>query len=125
MIIQFRDGLSEQEAENVLENYSLTKYKIDYNVYDMLDKYYIIVNKEKITDIRDKLRKENWTESTPAIEKGNYYIIEKENDYIIAFSEQSINDKNFLAILEKYNLKVEKFFYCHIHFSERPLYFPG
>ncbi|WP_410507843.1 UPF0228 family protein [Methanosarcina hadiensis] len=121
LIIQFRDGVSEQEAKDIFGNYNLTRYKIDYNVYDMPDNYYIIIDKDKIMDVRDELRNENWTESTPAIEKGNYYIITKGNYYIITISEQAINDKNFLSILEKYNLQVKKFVYCHIHFSEHSL----
>jgi hypothetical protein len=112
LIIQFRDGVNEQEANSIFKNYNLAGYKLDFTV-DMPDKYYIIVDEDKITDVRDELKKENWTESTPAIEEGNYYII--------TISEQAIHDKNFLTILEKYNLQVEKFVYCHIHFSERPM----
>lgn len=120
LIIQFRDGISEQEAKSILENYNLAGYKLDFAV-DIPDNYYIIVDEDKITDIRDELKKGNWTESAPAIEKGNYYIITKEDNYIITISEQAIHDKNFLTMLEKYNIQVKKFVYCHIHFSEHPL----
>lgn len=120
LIIQFRDGVNEQEANSILKNYNLAGYKLDFTV-DMPDNYYIIVDEDKITDVRDELEKENWTESAPAIEKGNYYINKKGDYYIITISEQSIHDKNFLAMLEKYNLHVKKFVYCNIHFSEHPL----
>jgi hypothetical protein len=120
LIIQFRDGVSEQEANSILKNYNLAGYKLDFTV-DMPDNYYIIVDEDNITDVRDELKKENWTESVPAIEKGNYYIITKEDYCIITIAEQNIHDKNFLAILKEHDLQVEKFVYCHIHFSERPM----
>ena len=119
LIIQFRDGVSEQEANSILKNYNLAGYKLDFTV-DMPDNYYIIVDEDNITDLRDELKKENWTESVPAIEKGNYYIITKEDYYIITIAEQNIHDKNFLAILTKYNLEVKKFVYCHVIITDRP-----
>lgn len=120
LIIQFRDGINEQEANSILKNYNLAGYKLDFTV-DMPDNYYITVDEDNITDVKNELRKENWTESTPTIEKGNYYIITKEDYYIITIAEQNIHDKNFLAMLKEHDLQVEKFVYCHIHFSERPL----
>lgn len=120
LIIQFRDGVNEQEANSILKDYNLAGDKLDFTV-DMPDNFYIIVDEENITDIKSELRKENWTESTPAIEKGNYYVITKEDYYIITIAEQNIHDKNFLAILKEHDLQVEKFVYCHIHISERPL----
>ncbi len=79
----------------------------------MPDRYYIIVDEDKIMDVRGELREEeNWTESTPAIEKGNYYIIK--------ISEQAIHDKHFIEMLNKYNLQVKTFVWCHVNFGERP-----
>lgn len=57
LIIQFKDGINEQESREILENYNLTAYKINYNVHDM-DKYYITVNKDEATQIKYELRKE-------------------------------------------------------------------
>lgn len=113
LVVQFRDGITGQDAKNIIENYNFTAYKIDCPVYDMPDKYYIKVDKDKIIDVRNELNKENWTSSTLDIEKGDYYII--------TISEQTIKNKNFLAILDRYNLQVEKFVYCYIRFGEHPL----
>lgn len=115
LIIQFRDGTTEQEAKAILENYSLPTYKLDYNNNEYPGLYYIIVDKNKMTAIRNELGKEAyWTDpSFPVIEKGSYYII--------TITGQAIQDKNFLVILEKNNLQVKKFVWCHVHFGERPM----
>jgi hypothetical protein len=64
-------------------------------------------------DVRGELReKGNWTESTPAVEKGNYYII--------MISNQSIHDKNFIEILNKHSLQVKTSVWCHVSFTDRP-----
>lgn len=119
LIIQFRDGVSEQEANSILKDYDLARYKLDFTV-DMPDNYYIIVDEDNITDVKSELREKNWTESTPAIEKGNYYITEKGDYYIITIAEQNIHDKNFIEMLNKYSLEVEKFVYCHVIIADRP-----
>lgn len=119
LIIQFRDGVSDQEAKSILKNYNLAGYKLDFTV-DMPDNYYIIVDEDNITDVKSELREENWTESTPSIEKGNYYITEKGDYYIITIAEQNIHDKSFIEMLNKYNLEVEKFVYCHVIIADRP-----
>lgn len=119
LIIQFRDSVSEKEAKFILKNHNLAGYKLDFTV-DMPDKYYIIVNNDKIMDVKDGLREENWTESTPPIEKGNYYITKKGDYHIITIAEQNIQDKSFIEILNKYNLEVEKFVYCHVIIADRP-----
>jgi hypothetical protein len=113
LLIQFRDGITDQEVKNILENYNLTLYKIDYNFDYLPDRSYIVVDKDKIMDVREGLRKEeNWTESTPAIEKGDYYII--------MISNQAIHDKNFIEILNKHNLQVKTSIWCHVSFTDRP-----
>lgn len=110
LIIQFKDGITEQESREILENYNLTMYKLDYNVHDM-DKYYIIVNKDEATHIKYELRKEkNWIGVTPDVEKENYYMI--------SVSEQAIQDKNFIEMLNKRNLQVKKFFWCRVIFTD-------
>ncbi len=119
LIIQFRDGVSEQEAKSILKNYNLSRHKLDFTV-DMPDNYYIVVDEDNITDVKSELREENWTESTPAIEKGNYYITKKGDYYIITIAEQNIHDKSFIEMLNKYNLEVEKFVYCHVVIADRP-----
>jgi hypothetical protein len=113
LFIQYRDGITELEVKNILENCNLTMYKLDYNVYGMEDRYYIIVDKNKIMDVRGELRKEeNWTESSPTIEKENYYII--------MISYQAIRDKNFIEMLNKYNIQVKSSVWCHVIFTDRP-----
>ncbi|WP_292391640.1 UPF0228 family protein [Methanosarcina sp. UBA5] len=114
LVIQFRDGTTELEAKTILDNYSLPTYKLDYNLYNAPG-YYIIVGKNEKNDIRDELRKRSdWTDPVfPDIDKGNYYII--------TVTGQAIQDKNFLAILEKNNLQLKKIVWCHVHFGERPM----
>ncbi len=115
VIIQYRDGTTEQEAKAVLKNFSLPTYKLDYNNNEYPNRYYIMVDKNRMMDIRDELRKEaDWTDhASPVIEKGSYYII--------TITNRAIQDKNFLVILEKNNLQVKKFVWCHFHFGERPM----
>lgn len=115
LIIQFGDGTTEQEAKTVLENYNLPTYKLDYNNNEYPGLYYVIVDENKMIDIRDELRKEaDWTNP-------GFHVIEKGSYYIITITEQVIQDKNSLAILEKNNLQVKKFVWCHVHFGERPM----
>lgn len=114
LVVQFRDGTTKTEAKNILENCSLTIYYVDYDYYGIPDKYYIMVDKDKVMDVKDELEKiESWTKYTPSIEKGNYYII--------TVPDQPIDDENFIKILNKYNLQVRRFIYCHIRFGEHPL----
>jgi hypothetical protein len=115
LIIQFREGTTEQEAKAVLENYSLPTYKLDYNNNEYPNRYYIMIDKNKMMDMRDDLRKEaDLTDhASSVIEKGSYYII--------TITDQAIQDKNFLALLEKNDLQVKKFAWCHFHFGERPM----
>ena len=37
--IEFEEGITEPEVKNILENYNLTVYNLDYDVEDMADKY--------------------------------------------------------------------------------------
>jgi hypothetical protein len=116
LVIQFRDGTTEQEAKAVLENYSQPTCKLDYNIDFLPDKhYYIVVDKNKMMGVRDELRKGiHWTDPTSYdIEKGSYYII--------TITDKAIQDKNFLEILDKNNLQVKKFVWCQFHFGERPM----
>ena len=119
LIIQFRDGVSEQEAKSILKNYNLARYKLDFTV-DMPDNYYIIVDEDNIMDVKSELRDENWTEATPVLEKGNYYITKKGDYYIITIAEQDIHNEIFIEMLNKYNLEVKKFVYCHVIITDRP-----
>ncbi|MDD3246781.1 MAG: UPF0228 family protein [Methanosarcina sp.] len=119
LIIQFRDGVSEQEAKSILKNYNLARYKLDFTV-DMPDNYYIIVDEDNIMDVKSELRYENLTEATPALEKGNYYITKKGDYYIITIAEQNIHNESFIEMLNKYNLEVKKFVYCHVIITDHP-----
>jgi len=114
LVIQFRAGITEPEAKNILDDCNLPAYKFEYNIINTPG-YYIIVNKNKTNDIRNELRKRpDWTDSIfPDIDKGDYYII--------TVTEQAIQDKNFLEILEKNNIKLEKFVWCRAQFGERPM----
>lgn len=114
LVIQFRAGTTEPEAKNILDDRNLPTYKFDYNIINTPG-YYIIVDKNKTNDIRDELRKRpDWTDSVfPDIDKGDYYII--------TVTEQAIQDKNFLEILEKNNIALEKFVWCRAQFGERPM----
>lgn len=109
--IQFRDRISESEVKSILQNYNMTmNYSLDYNTSYTNEKYYIMVDKEKIMDVKSELKKEkNWTENVPTIRKGNYYII--------TTAAQTINDKSFLDTLNKYNLQLKKFIWCEIRFG--------
>lgn len=112
LVIQFRDGTTELEAKTILNNYSLPTYKLDYDIYNVPG-YYVMI--DKTNDIKDELRKRpDWTDSVfPDIDKGDYYII--------TVTEKAVQDKNFLAILEKNNLQLKKIIWCHVHFGERPM----
>jgi predicted small lipoprotein YifL len=114
LVIQFRAATTEPEAKNILDDCNLPAYKFEYNIINTPG-YYIIVNKNKANDIRDELRKRpDWTDSIfPDIDKGDYYII--------TVTEQAIQDKNFLEILEKNNIKLEKFVWCRAQFGEHPM----
>lgn len=71
-------------------------------------------------DVKSELRDENWTEATPALDKGNYYMTKKGDYYIITIAEQNIHNDNFIEMLTKYNLEVKKFVYCHVIITDRP-----
>jgi hypothetical protein len=106
-----QDGTTESEVKTILENHNMTmNYNIDYNS-TMPNRYYIIVDKDKIMDIKDEFSKEkNWTDPVlHDFKKGDYYII--------TVTEQAIHDKNFLTILEKNNFQVKKSVYCDIRFG--------
>jgi hypothetical protein len=113
LFIQFKDEITENKVKDILSNYNLNTYKLNYNVYGMENRYYIMVDKDKILNVRGEFGKdENWTESTPAIEKGD--------SYIIMVSSKAINNKDFIQILNKYNLQVKTSIWCHITFTDRP-----
>jgi hypothetical protein len=114
LVIQFRAGTTELEAKNILDNCNLPTYKFDYNIVNTPG-YYIIVDKNKTNDIRDELRKRpDWTDPVFSdIDKGDYYII--------TVTGQAIQDKNFLEILEKNNIEMEKFVWCRAQFGGRPM----
>jgi len=109
LFVEFENGTTESEVKAILENYNMTmNYSIDYNVDYFEDKYYMLVDKDKIMDVRYELNKgTNWTFPV-------FPDIKKENFYIITVTEQAIQDKNFLAMLEKNDLQVKKSVYCDI-----------
>jgi hypothetical protein len=113
--IEFENGTTESEVKAILENYNkILNYTIDYNSDIMPKRYYLIVDKDKIMNVKYELRmEENWTKpapNSPEFQKGNYYIV--------TIPEQIIHDKNFHAILEKNNLQVNESVLCYIHFGD-------
>lgn len=110
--IQFKDGISEPEVKAILQNFKITmNYSIEYDTNDTDEKYYIMIDKNKIWDVRGELAKvKNWNGYAPAIRKGNYFII--------TIPEQILHDENFLVMLHKYNLQLKKFIWCRIKFEQ-------
>lgn len=123
MTIQFKDGISESEVRTILQNCNMTRnYRMTYD--NSSEDYYIMADKDNWSDIRRELvdemketNKKNWTVSTPA------HVIRKEDYYVLPISGQAIKDEKFLAILDKYDIGVEKFLWCDISFlySDGPL----
>jgi hypothetical protein len=106
--IEFEEGTTEPEVKAILENYNMTINTIDYNSdimpsrYYMI-RYYMILDRDKTIDIEELVDDINLTSP-----------VRKGSNYILTVTEQAIQDKNFLAILEKNNLPVKKSVYCYI-----------
>ncbi|AKJ40176.1 UPF0228 family protein [Methanosarcina barkeri] len=115
--IQFKDGISEPEVKDILQNINMTlNYSMEYDTNTTDERYYIIVDKDN-WDIRREIskgmkeEKKEWITTSPA------HVIRKGDNYVFTVSEQAVQDKKFLAILDKYNIKVKKFTWCEIHFE--------
>ncbi|WP_394296968.1 UPF0228 family protein [Methanosarcina siciliae] len=81
---------------------------IEYDSNLQPERYYLVVDADKRMDVRNELGKvENWTDPI-------YHDIKKGNHYIITVTEQAIEDKNFLAVLEKNDLQVKNSVLCRI-----------
>ncbi|KKH91995.1 hypothetical protein EO95_15450 [Methanosarcina sp. 1.H.T.1A.1] len=121
MNIRFEDGTSESEVKAVLENYKNynmnTNYSIDCNAGSVGNKYYIMVDKDN-RDIRRELRKGMEEENKDWIISSSATGIRKGDSYVIAVSEQAVNDEKFLSILNKYDTQVKKFIWCYIRFEK-------
>ncbi|AKB51218.1 hypothetical protein MSBRW_1965 [Methanosarcina barkeri str. Wiesmoor] len=119
--VEFENGTTEPEVKAILENCNLNVHIPDYDVEDIVDKYYIKVekyyikvekyyikveNNENIV-IRDKFK------SAPDKKKKNYYII--------SLSEQAIENKSFLEMLDKNNLQIKKFVWYELHFGNESM----
>jgi hypothetical protein len=105
MSIKFKDGVSESEVKSILQNYNMTRnYRITYDSPTHGENYYIIVNKDKIMDIREIEKEIN----AHAIIKGDYYIIE--------VPERAAQFRNFPEMLDKYDLQLKRFVWCDIRF---------
>lgn len=116
MVIQFKDGTSEPEVKAILQNINITmNYSMEYGINTTDEIYYIMVDKDN-WDIRRELSKgmkeeiKDWIVSSPA------HVIRKGDYYVFTVSEQAIQDEKFLAILDKYNIRVKKFTWCEIRF---------
>lgn len=78
-------------------------YRLDYDVEDIADKYYIKIENNKNIVIGDEFK------SAPDKKKRDYYII--------SLSEQAIENESFLEMLDKNNLQIKKFVWCELHFG--------
>ena len=103
LVIEFEEGVTEPEVKAILENYNLTMYRLDYNVEDIADKYYIEVENNENIVIGDEFK------SAPDKKKRDYYII--------SLSEQAIENRSFLEMLDKNNLQIKNFVWCELHFG--------
>ncbi|AKB33993.1 hypothetical protein MSSIH_3303 [Methanosarcina siciliae HI350] len=115
--VRFENGTSDSEVETILENYNMNvNYSIEYNNRNMADDYYIMLDKDE-RDVRRELsegmkeEKKDWTVSSLS------HVVRKGDSYVIAVSEQAVNDKTFLAILEKYDIRLKKSVWCYIRFE--------
>lgn len=108
--IKFENGTTEPEVKAILEDCNMTiNYSMDYNTNTMGDKYYILVDKDKRTEVKDELKgKKIWTD-IPDIIKGNYVIID--------IPEEVIHNESFLRMLDKYNLQLKEFVWCYVDFG--------
>ncbi|HII79246.1 MAG TPA: UPF0228 family protein [Methanosarcina sp.] len=123
MAIQFKDGVSESEVKAILQNINMTRnYRMRYDTNTTDERYYITVDKDN-WDIRNELNKamkeekKDWIISSPA------HVIRTGDYYVFTVSEQATQDEKFLAILDKYDIRVERFVWCDIRFlySDGPL----
>ena len=116
MAIQFKDGISEPEVKAILQNINMTmNYSMEYDANTTDEIYYIMVDKDN-WDIRRELskgmkeEKKDWIISSPA------HVIREGDYYVFTVSEQAAQDEKFLAILDKYDIRVKKFTWCDIRF---------
>ncbi|MDY9926813.1 UPF0228 family protein [Methanosarcina sp.] len=105
LVIKFEEGTTESEVKTILENCSISMYRLDYDVEDIADKYYIKVENNKNITIREELK------SATDVKKGDYDII--------SISEQAIDDENFLEMLDKNDIQLKKFVWCYISFDNK------
>lgn len=115
--IQFKDGISEPEVKDILQNISMAlNYSMEYDTNTTAERYYIIVDKDN-WDIRRDIRKGMTEEKKEWITTSPAHVIREGDNYVFTVSEQAVQDKKFLAILDKYDTRVKKFTWCEIHFE--------
>jgi len=105
--VEFEEGTTEPEVKAILENYNMTINTIDYNSDIIPSRYYMILDRDKTIDIEELVDDINLTSP-----------VRKGSNYILTVTEQAIQDKNFLAILEKNNLSVKKSVYCYVRLED-------
>ena len=116
MAIQFKDGISEPEIKDILQNINMTmNYSMEYDTTSRGERYYIMVDKDD-WDIRRELSKGMKEENKDWIIYSPAHVIREENYYVFAVSEQATQDEKFLAILDKYDIRVKKSTWCEIRF---------
>ncbi len=122
MTILFKDGTSESEVKDVLQNCNMTRnYRMTYD--NSSEKYYIMVDKDNWSGIRRELVKEMTEEKTEWIISSHAQVIRKGDYYVLPVSEQAVHNEKILAILNKYNIELREFGRCNIRFlySDGPL----
>ncbi|AAM07380.1 TPA: UPF0228 family protein [Methanosarcina acetivorans] len=116
--VQFENGTSDYEVETILENYNMTvNYSIEYNNRNMADDCYIMLDKDE-RDVRRELSEEMKEENQDWMVSSPSHVVRKGDYYVIMVSEQAINDETFLAILEKYDIRLKKSVWCYIRFEK-------
>ncbi|WP_148705063.1 UPF0228 family protein [Methanosarcina siciliae] len=109
LFVEFEEGTTEQEVKTTLENTNLhVNYSVEnYNSDFLPSRYYITLDKNKLTDIEDLIDEINLT-----------IPIKKGNNYTLTVTERAIQDKTFPGLLEKNNIQVKKSVYCFMHFKD-------
>jgi hypothetical protein len=109
LYIGFEEGTTELEMHQILETYDLrTGYELD---YDTDRSYYLTVEKGERWALKSDLwGMVNWVESTPDVAKGEFYIV--------TVDASVIDNEEFLAILDKYDLQLKQSIWCDVHFSD-------
>jgi len=109
LFVGFEEGVTEPEMRQILGDYDLgTGCELDYGIDRS---YYLMVEKNERLPIKYEFANvENWTESG--------YDLAKWDHYIITVSDAVIDDEEFLAILDEYDLQLKQSVWCYVRFDD-------